>query len=110
LTVSRVRVLAGWACFPDRRHLTPWPRPGSTCSARSAVAQARIRLTADATEVLGEFTPRIEGSTIYLDLAAAVSAVLPTGQTCVWDCQITQAGKVSTLAGGTIDVTPEVIR
>lgn len=57
----------------------------------------------------GEFEPAVDGPVISLHLPGAVSSGLPLR--CVWDAQITdQDDAVTTLAAGTITLTPEVTR
>ena len=76
-----------------------------------AAAQAQVRATPDAETVLAEFTAEIDGSTIWLHLAAADTATLPA--TAVWDVQVTYLDPditVATLARGGLATTAEVTR
>jgi len=73
-----------------------------------ATVRAQIRETAASEQVAGEFQPTIAASIINLHLTSAISAGLPAR--CVWDCEITIEGRVTTIAAGTIDQIAEVSR
>ena len=72
-----------------------------------AEPKSQIRETHDG-ELAGAFTWFVDGSVIYLDLHNEVSAALP--ERCVWDVQITQNDRVTTLASGNVTVSPQVTR
>jgi len=73
------------------------------------VVLAQIRPTASG-NLAGAFTPSVtESGSLRLELPAAVSAALP--RSAVWDVDVTEAnGWVTTLAAGSITMTPEVSR
>jgi len=73
------------------------------------VVLAQVRPTPTGS-VAGEFTPSVtESGALRLELPAAVSAALP--RSAVWDVDVTEAnGWVTTLAAGSITMTPEVSR
>ncbi|MBO0729343.1 MAG: hypothetical protein J2P57_08800 [Acidimicrobiaceae bacterium] len=58
--------------------------------------------------LLGQFIIARGDSEIFLHLSAATSAILP--RTSVWDVELVLGGIVTTLASGTITMTPEVTR
>lgn len=73
-----------------------------------AEARAQIRVSPQTATVAGEFVTSIDGNLIILHLAGATSAGLP--QRTVWDCDLLQGGRTTTLMAGTIAITPEVTR
>jgi hypothetical protein len=80
---------------------------GDPADLSSTTARAQIRPTPEGV-LSGQFDPLIEDSTIFLHLTSAVSTHLPARS--VWDLDITRNGRVTTLASGTITLTPEVSR
>lgn len=75
----------------------------------AATAKAQVRETAAAAKVLGEFVCTITAPNIIdLELAGSATATFPAE--AVWDLQITQSGKTTTLVYGTVTTTPEVTR
>jgi hypothetical protein len=81
---------------------------GAPLDLATAVATAQVRTEPDAGEVSGELVPSIDGSAVYLHLLSATSAALPLRG--VWDCQIVRGGRTTTLAGGTVNLVPDVTR
>jgi hypothetical protein len=83
---------------------------GDPLDLAGATPLAQIRLTPGDEFAAGEFdvTTGEDPGVLFLHLTHAVSTTLP--RATVWDCQITQGGVVTTLAAGTITMTPEVSR
>lgn len=86
-------------------NLTVTNPDGSPADLSQATVLAQIRSAANL--VLATFSSNVVGNVIELHLTSGASAGLPASG--VWDCQITTplAG-VTTLAGGTVSVTPQV--
>ena len=73
-----------------------------------ARVDAHIRITPDG-DLEGEFGTAITGNVVYLLLSHDVSEILPLST--VWDCQIILgSGWVSTVAAGSIQLSPDVTR
>jgi hypothetical protein len=83
---------------------------GGAANLTGAVPKSQIRATAEAEQVAGEFVASVDegDSAIYLHLTSEVSTGLPAR--AVWDVQITQGGRVMTLARGVITMMAEVTR
>jgi hypothetical protein len=77
---------------------------GSAADLSSAVAQAQIRTAPEDDPPIAVFAVTITANVIHLHLTHAASTGLVSG---VWDCQIATPD-VTTLAAGTVIVTPEV--
>lgn len=73
-----------------------------------AVAESHIRVTPQDINLAGEFSCTTEGNVIYMNLDSATSAALPSQ--AVWDVQVNINGRITTLAAGSITMTPEVTR
>jgi hypothetical protein len=72
-------------------------------------AKAQIRATPADTAILATLTATIAGSTVHLHLVHTDAATL--SGSAVWDCQLTDPiGNISTIAAGTVTVTPDVTR
>jgi len=73
-------------------------------------ARAQIRASITAPAILGSFTPTVDAlaGNIWLHLADTVSSALPS--TGVWDVEIDRGGEITTLAAGTVSMTPDVTR
>lgn len=86
------------------------PVSGAPADLTGHTAQAQIRLTPDATEVLADFVATIEAHVIHLHLPHDQAEQLPAG-CAAWDLQTTgPAGEITTLAYGGCRVTPQVTR
>jgi hypothetical protein len=81
---------------------------GDPLDLAGAVVRAQIRATPQADEVAGEFTPTVDGSTIFLHLSSAAST--PLLGKLAWDVDVTRGGQVTTLAAGSIEFAAEVSR
>jgi hypothetical protein len=73
-----------------------------------AGALAQVRATPDAAAVLASFDAFVDGNGITLRLTGDMTAVLP--RRCVWDVEVILDGWVTTLAAGSMSVTPDVSR
>lgn len=81
---------------------------GQPADLAGATLRSQIRVTAATDTIAGTFVTEIDGSSILLHLTSAVSGALPPQS--VWDCELTQDGRVTTLTAGRIALTPEVTR
>lgn len=73
-----------------------------------SVALSQIRASFD-DPVLAEFTATVQDNTIDLDLTHDQTSQLTPGRG-VWDCQITNNNRITTLVAGAVTITPEVSR
>jgi hypothetical protein len=79
---------------------------GTPANLTGATAESQIRATADAVTSV-DFATTVTGNVVTLALTNVQSATLPA--TGVWDLQITDSGgKITTIAGGRIDVAAGV--
>jgi len=82
---------------------------GNPADIDGATLRSQIRVTQAAADISGEIDTEIgDGGVIEMHLTAAVSAALP--RAAVWDVEMVLADWTTTLAAGTIAVTPDVTR
>jgi hypothetical protein len=83
---------------------------GQPVDLTGVTARAQIRASITAPAILGSFTPTVDAlaGNIWLHLADTVSSALPS--TGVWDVEIDRGGEITTLAAGTVSMTPDVTR
>jgi hypothetical protein len=80
---------------------------GTPTDLTGATTLAQIRKQDDLTAVVATFAVAVATNVLTLTLASADSQAM-SGE-YVWDCQVTYGdGKVSTIAAGDLDVTPDV--
>lgn len=86
-----------------------WDEEGQPADLDGATAASQVRAGPDAGDVLGDISVEIDGYVLRCRLHHEVSAALPAR--AVYDVEITFAdGWRTTLAGGTIAVSPDVTR
>jgi len=82
---------------------------GDPADLDGATLRSQIRTTQAAVDIAGEIDTEIgDGGVIEMHLTNAVSAALP--RIAVWDIEMTLDDWVTTLATGSITVTPDVTR
>lgn len=81
---------------------------GSPTDLSHATVTAQVRTSPNALDILANFEVVVASNQIHLQLPSAQSQLLIL-QTA-WDCQMSIAGVVTTLAAGTIYSTPDVTR
>jgi hypothetical protein len=86
--------------------LTVVDTAGNPIDISAGTVRAQIRASRTSTTVAGTFAASISGNVVTLALSAAASTTLP--QLCVWDCVLTEAAVVTTLAGGRLELMSRV--
>jgi len=81
---------------------------GSPTDLSQATVTAQVRTSPNATTILANFEVVVAANDIHLQLPSAQAQLLQLET--VWDCQMSIAGVVTTLAAGTIYCTPDVTR
>lgn len=92
-----------------RMRLGVYESDGTEADLTGMTARAQIRPTPTDLTVLAEFATQINGSDVDLLLSSDVTAGLAAGG-AAWDVQLTSATDVTTLAFGSVSITPEVTR